>query len=669
MMKNPANRRKHSRRKGWGRRLLALLSWVGGIGLVLILATSALGLYAYQTRVKLVNARLEQWFPGQQVSVRSIEFAEIGKIKIEGLSVRIGDENPEETLAVPEILLTYNLIDLRATGKFDSITLDGARISIDETTQTRLEGGGAGPEQHPLFPLSYFTGELRLIDASWDVALPGWPRIRGRGDVETRAFGFDGDSLSREPISGEIRRLTFGEAPRLASADGVRFSLRMDEARSLYFLDSLELTQPVLNLSPQLLEFLLPRTDALEPPSPAWPSVEIGRLLVTEGRFRVEGFDGSREGSPRLPDLDFSASFDWEGISYAGGRIDSSQPVELELKDLDLAGGEETLLRSPSVRIEAESLGRAVHDGTIDAVIIDEADLRITDDSLSRWKDFGIPKGGRKPFHLGTVEVQGGSFHLADFAPGPAGEPFPLITARFDATLQDISSDDSGALSSGAIQFAGITDFSLIGPEAPSTSVPLLRFPSAEISLIWDRFRSAKRIERLTVTAPEVRITDRSLGGWSGGHDKGPQSQPEPEPVIQVSRLDVQDGAFLVDTEEWISPRLPQLTGRFSLRNEEEEEPDLAGPEYRLQVDGLNVVDRSADPAGEAPATPMLPLSSPSPTTASSAETMSIERVHILFTAEEWFRERKIRRLRAEGGLLHLGESLDRILGRVGDNP
>ncbi|MBU6179363.1 MAG: hypothetical protein KGR69_06845, partial [Verrucomicrobia bacterium] len=514
--------------RGIARWLLRFFLRSTGIVAGILLVVGLIAAVLYANRVRLLNRTLALLVEPFRVSVEEIDFYPIGVIRITGLELAPKSAPPDARLAaIPEVIVTYRLEELRRTRRLENITLRRPILTLDDTLRDALSAhpaspagkSSAAPDGTPflLSRLALFTGDLSVEEGRFRVALSSAPPLEGTWSFRTAAIDFEEASgLIRTPFSWHLRDLALGENGSGGSIDAFSGQGRVSADLSRIELDAVRLERPEFRISPSLFPSKAhPATTApaapaapAPPADPAYPAhrgrsleLTVRGLTLHDASVTLSGFDG-REGRGRFPDVAFGASLNAPELSLRGGRWDSGGPLRLTLANLQAGSGGIPFLSAGKILVEAGSLVSLIEERRLSSITVDSLDFLGTDESLARFlgpaesrPDAAGEPG--KPWTIGTLTLGESSILIRNLT--LRGEPAPEFTSAVKGTLRELRFGGADGFASDGRQSLVLTQSRLRAPGSAEASDPLISLEHAELEGRWSEFQREKVLDRLVV--------------------------------------------------------------------------------------------------------------------------------------------------------------------------
>ncbi len=565
--------------------------------------------------------------------------------------------------SIAKIQAGYDKAELAKNGPVaSSLLIDRPVLKIDPAWfvgEDSADSESGQKERKRGWP-EWIQGPMEIRQAQLSYTHPGSVLVRGRLNFHTDHPGhFGADGLSQTPYRLTLDEVEVGEQAVFGGIGSLSAVWRMSSDARRYAIESLELDEPMLTAVPAWFpeRITAENQEELDAKRPAMDplAISVDRLKISRADLSWQGFDGSRAGAPRFPDLSFGVpSLDWSDLSIREGRLDSAGLVELAVTDLDFKGGSESLVRADSAVFRAKTLGAVVHDGHLMSASGSSADIYISDDSISYWRRPDRRRSKESSGYTFRVDSLGLPDAIVQVRDLQAGfYPIPHIETEISTLLVDLSFDRRG-MHTSSLQIAKLSELSLHGPGVDMSSQPLLNFSEAELEVVWDRFMIANVIEKLEIQAPVLTFTDSGLGSWMEPRDRSKLPiGPINRPVFRIKDLDIYSGILHADADRAFDGMVPKVTGLFELHNEEigQEAGELG---YRLKLSGLKLRNHGH---GQALGNPLFPGQS-----VDSEEVAKIAAAEVDFTAVGIQRQRRIKKVKVSGGELQVGEGLKDVV-------
>lgn len=667
-----------------------------------LLLVSLLALLLYLNRVRLLNQALAVLVEPFRVSVEEIDFTPLGTIRVQNLLLSPKGAPADALLAsIPEVLLTYRFSELRNTGRFENLTIREADVRVDEAILSAFSRPANPQENQPppepflLSRLALFTGALVVEDSRFLVAIDMVPRIEGRWSFHTEALDFEASGLSRTPFAWRLSEIRIGPEARDGSIAALSGEGRVTADLQRFEFGPLHLERPRLRVTPQTLAY--PKQKAPDPPesishsptpapdSPAEPSTRSFHwqsLAILDGQFSIQGFDG-QPGGPILPDLAFDCSFTSPPFRFAEGRWHSEAPLELVFREVQAGSGGLPFLSTESIRLELDSLESLLESHRIGTIVLEKADLLVTNETLARFlsprrpphpdeeaegeADAPAPpatsepdegSSATAPWIIDKLEIQPSTVLLRDLDLGETRAP--EVFTSLQGTLRDLRFGGGQGFASEGTQSLLLEQTHLRPPGAAASAAPLLSTEKIELDGQWAEFQSENILDRLVIHGPRIEFTDEALGDWLRGAAPSEETpRPIDRPVFKARHFEARDGQLVADSS-FATGRVPKVHATFSL---ETSPPRNGDPySYRLHLEDFAIRNhaRALEAAGP-----------PSPQAASSVarqplaegEVFRVQHMEVDFTASGLQRTRRIDKLKMDGAVLTVGEGLKAIAG------
>ncbi|MEM9478433.1 MAG: hypothetical protein AAGA58_02095 [Verrucomicrobiota bacterium] len=365
--KSPQNRR----------RFAAWLASVGGCYVLLFAAVVA---------VALAN------LPGVANAVLASQGGHIGDLSIHGRnSIEVQDVTWRGN--GQEFSVERGTVRLRwkeaFTPELAAVRLERPRVAIRELPET--ETGPVAPSDST--PMSLHLDKLEIIDGQVIVELPDAPRIESQWNLTAPEIEIDGTKISTGRVALQLDglKITDNDENRtvLASAERLQTELQVSESGASILLFDIDANNPTIHLEPEHLEnleALLAENDESAGTPPI--TLAIDRLSVENADVKLSGFE--RRPSWLVPDVAFHADLSLSDLRFDRTTVASPAPIVAKFRDILIDGGsdnsgEGVLTKIKALEVEAipDSL---LADGWIERVDIQEPDLQISFDRLSRFE-------------------------------------------------------------------------------------------------------------------------------------------------------------------------------------------------------------------------------------------------------------------------------------------
>lgn len=644
----------------------ALLSAAVVAGMLMLVAVIA-GI-VYLNRVQIVNRALAVLVEPFRVSIGELDFHPLGTVHLTDLRLAPKSAPEGAWLAeIPAVEITYRFGELRATRRFDDITLRGPVVRLDGPIWESLAPNPAspGPDAKPLLlsRLAYFTGTLSVTNGTFFVDKPGVPQLTGTWSVQTGALEFDEGGLSRTPFAWTLRDLAFGPAGengRLAHFTG---SGRVSADLSRYSFGPIHLRGLDLTITPDLF----PPTQegqvdypTLSGPAKSPPELQFERITATDLSLALAGFDGL-DGRPRLPDLSFTTALDLPGLGYREGRWEHPEPIALTLTDPQAGSGGTPFFNGDLLNLTIPSLPALLAEHRLGSMELGRADVLLTDQTLSRFlrktddKPADPDKRTGKPWIIDSLTVGRSGVLMRDLRLGE--KPMPGLSTSLAGELRDLRFGGGSAFDSSGVQRLTLEQTEVRAPGAGAASAPLLDLERSDLVVDWSEFDRDKRIRRLEVRGPKIEFTDAALGEWLRGGEPG-EEEPRPidRPVYKVDELAVTGGRLTADSS-FAAGKVPKIDAGFSIST-------LAGEtaphNYRMQFDDFSIRNHARVFEFVGPPRPGTTSLPGSPV--NEGEVFRVECITLEATATELQRTRRLGKLKLDGAGMIVGEGLRSIV-------
>ncbi len=645
------------------------------IFLAVVGSVFGVGVYIYKNRVYFVNRHLSTLSKNYLATIDHLEFSERGRVQISNFRVKARDAlDKPDLFHSPSVELTYNLGDLSANRKLDSILVKEPRLYIDEGTFQRGEvdpRSGKG-KNVDLQALANFTGSFTIEEGDLYVDLPSSPPVRSKWSFKSGQLGFGRDGLTDYPFLSELRDLEIGDQGVFGRIDQVRAEWKFNKNLSKWKVLSLIMLRPVVTVMPEWLPSILPGED--KPSSKiSMPEMEVSldQLVLNNLDLKILGFDG-KDRRALIPDIVFQSDLvDWHNLNYKNRRFGSQGALSLEMKDLSIGGGRANLMVSEKVLFATESLGALLHEGHLKSARAENAKFLVSDDSLALWREGGerSAKGESKPFRVDELELPDAEYVMDDFFSIQTKKLFPRIQSGVSTTLKNVWFDHKG-MHSESMQIAELKNFSIHGPGVAAEKDPVVKFPKGHLRINWDKYLELNEFEEVKIEQPVVSVTDETLGEWAG--NSANRSTAGNQPVFAFRDIEILHGTLLADSRAALDGMVPKVKGDFSLTNSDvSPSATNSEEEYHLQISNLQLSNHSAVdsvPNGPVPSIfpdSLLPNSEP----LKSEEVVKVEKAHIYFTAAGIQRDKRIKKISLEGGILRVGEGLKDVVKKPEGEP
>ncbi|MDF1751285.1 MAG: hypothetical protein P1U89_00770 [Verrucomicrobiales bacterium] len=607
------------------------------------------------------------------ITFGSFDVKNVGNVEIGDFRIATkGEGESRDIFSSPKVLVTYDWKNFNKTRKLDSILVKSPSLYIDEETLEKIIATAETGKRDgiDLKALSYFTGSFVVEEGDLFLDLPTSPPIRARWDFQTEKLGYGKDGLTIHPFLTELRNLEIGDQGVFGKIDRVHTHWRFNSKLSKVKLDDLIIDNPVITVMPEWLT--LNDDGELEPvPSGTVPplNLELAEFVVKNPNIKILGFDGSD--SPYvIPDISFeSVGVEWKDLFIKNGRLDSKGPVTLKARDVKIGGGRANLVEADVADFAADSLGAIVHDKRLSFAKGKNAKILISDDSLAIWNDKELPpiSKKRKPFRIDVLDLPEAEYLMTDFIPRKIGKSLPRLETGITTTLKGVWFDKAGMHMTDE-QSAELKNFVLHGPGVVEQKVPLINFPKGTLKLDWERFINSKEMDEVIIEQPAISLTDDSLGEWAVNDDlQDGLNGPNDAPVYKVKDIELSDGTLVADSRLVLDGMIPKVKGNFTLENAGEGSEEEF--EYQLVISDLLLSNHSQEGGGNSEIPSLFPGSVlPDGEPLKSEEVVKVEKAIIDFTAAGLQRQRRIKKVKLEGGVLRVGEGLKDVVKKPSEN-
>lgn len=641
----------------------ALLSAVVMAGVLILVAVIA-GV-VYLNRVQIVNRTLAYLVEPFRVSVGELDFHPLGTVRIRDLRLAPKNAPGDAWLAdIPETEITYRFREMRATRRFEDITLRGPVIRLDEAMFDALAPGettDADPKPLLLSRLALFTGTLSVTNGRFEIEKPGLPRLEGTWSFQTGALDFDEAGLIRTPFAWTVSDFALGPDGKNGSLASFTGSGRVSADLKRFDFGPITLRGAELDITPDLFPptkegSVTDPTVSLTTLSGPAPELNFERITAENVAVRVSGFDGP------VPDIAFETGLTLEDVSFRESRWQHPGPIHLTLTEPQAGSGGTPFFTANRIDLSAGSLDALVSGRRFGEVSIGRADLLLTGDSLSRFLgDAGNEtadepdKTTRQPWIIDRLSVGTSSLLMEDLEVG--GKAMPEISSSFEGTLHDLRFAGGQAFASDGLQNLVLGQTRIRAPGAGRTSEPLLGLERTEVELNWSDFNRDNRIRRLNVRGPKIEFTDAALGDWLRGGEPGEEvARPIDRPVYKVEDLKISGGRLVADSS-FAAGKVPKIEAGFTIETLPPRDDDPFS--YRLQLDEFSIRNhaRAFEFVG-----PPRPGTTSTGSPLNEGDVFRVKRIDLDFTAAELQRTRRLGKLKLDGASLIVGEGLRAIV-------
>lgn len=563
-------------RRFWRR----LFRWMFLLGFVGVLLLGGGLWWGYLERVSLANRALAQIGP-YQAQLEGLDLDRNGHLEVRGLVLK-DRKSGATVLRLPRLVGEVGIDHLRAR-RLTEITLEEPEILVD---QRWLQGTADAAPAAPVDPTKppvlagYSIGRFRIKNAK----LGFHPNARTTAEV---TINYEAEDVAVD-ASGRIRsgeqELALQQLKINSESDGAR-PVRLEEFRvkgrvkeGVLELDELALKQPELHATPTLLAALMgtaaemkeqhaarrarsqpdappvaraPATDGNPGAGSLLTGVRIGRLEILDAGVSAKRFV---EGNPMgrvLPESEVHFTYRTSGIEWQFGKAPTMDAHALEVAYLSIATPDNqghVRMKEGQVQVAKVVPGQPLR---VEQLLLQEPQVRWT-------------PALRKLLERAQGREAPATAPPAAAAPRPEKAAFPgvlLVKARLakaDVALKDPqlmtfflevkggvdTSDlllDSRGWHSPQRQSLDVEQGRLTFPPAPSGAAkkPWLELPRGELVITPDEWNRTKRVERLMLEKPVVRIRDGNTP-WLAMTD--PELVGPPYPVPEGSPPPVATG-------------------------------------------------------------------------------------------------------------------------------
>ncbi|MDF1815856.1 MAG: hypothetical protein P1V20_26895 [Verrucomicrobiales bacterium] len=669
------NRKKHSRRKGFWRRFLIAILWLSAIGLVGAGGVFYAGYHSYKNRAEYVNRYLESLSTDYDVTIGSLVISEIGNVDLVDFAIKSKGQ-AKEIFTSPLVQVTYDWLKFNETRKLDSVLIKSPSLYIDEETLTGIQETTANSKKNgiDLTGLVHFTGSFEVEEGDLFLDLPTAPPIHARWVFKTDQLGYAKDGMTKNPFETGIRKLEIGDEGVFGTIEEVNARWRFNSNLSKIQIEELELLNPSLSIMPEWITLNQSNQEPVKPiPGQV---VEIDHLLVKNADIKVLGFDGVHS-KKIVPAMAFkTGKVEWEDLFVRDGKLDSKGPVDLNAYDIVVGGGREDLVSADYAEFRADTLGTVIQGKRITSVKGRHVDVLISDDSLSLWREKPerLHKSKAQPFYIDRMELPDTDFLMRDYVSLISRKPMPRVETDVSTVLHNIRFDRAGMHLKGK-HSAEIENFVIHGPGVAEGEEALMRLPVASLKFDWERFMFHDEIEVLKMEQPFINVTDTTLGEWAEPPNYADRPiGPVNRPVFKFRELEVIEGALEADSRLVFDGMIPKVKGSFSLKNERVGQ-SLNEFGYRLEVSELQMSNHPhGDGRREVSDVPSLFPDSvlPGLEPLKSEEVIKVSKAYVDFTAAGIQRQRRIKKVTLDGGILRVGAGLKDVVkkpGKITDIP
>ncbi len=691
------------RRLRWlGRWLLKLAGWFFALSIVIILIGGLVAWFAWRNLTDLANVVVARFAAPYRVELGLVDVSRTGEVHIDDVRVRppreLADDEDAPWVSLEGMDLTYDLQELREERKFQTVTLRGPVIRIDDASLERLgigEKGVIDPEQAaPATPDLAYLGRIadrvEVIGGELTIDTSRAPRLEAKWDLSVPTVDFASeDWLNREPLGLRLTEVRVGEGASGGRIERIAVSGRVRADLGGLEIGELAITRPTLAITPDWLptETASDARTSLEETPAGTDAFEvlIGVLKISDARVSLAGFAGGELApGPRLPDVAFGTSINWRELRLAGGDISSANPLRLALEGVvvDAHEGARDGDTAPTAEIGALEItldpASLLSRGRLESVSLIAPRLSLTPASLAKMVVTATGESGEEkasaPWELGSLAVRDGELSVSGWE--WEGRALPDLSLRWEGNLADLDAD----FDSQTGQILGLRDLR-VGSVGRGSIVAC---DAVDVEFSLDSWRHAGRLDALRVSRPLLDLTDDRLPDWVAGFSPGttPGSGQGggDGPVYRVGDLRVSDGAIRLDTDA-LGGRLPKLQGRFSLESSPGGEGESTP--YRFQLTDARLRSRegetmpdSGTALGGGALGGLFPQDAvPGETDAADRRGAIRERdvafvreLTIDFTAEGVQRDRRVESIEVRGGEFQLGKGLQEMVdGAAGE--
>lgn len=476
-------------------------------------------------------------------------------------------------------------------------------------TPESTEDEGDRPFEVVVNALSLRDAEVRV--RGFQDGKGGWafPDSRLQTGISWRGLHWDGQRLKTdEPLALAFSGLRVGEATEgrapLAEVEGIE--IRFDPAKlvALGRLESIRLTAPRLNLTPESTREIRELVGGTRAPDGAGQKApapwEIGAVSLTDGRLSAAGWDW--EDRP-LPALSFGLTAELKELSAGGLETEGapeSATQSIQLSELRIEGREPAQPVASVDRLVAEfALPDLLKRRRLARLAIERPALMVTDVTLPEWLGTWQPAGADT---LATADEPALPWAADDLS--VTGGTLKLDAKAFGGRLPDLQGDFSLA----ALPTEG-------AEPVDSLQRPLrLRFERLRVR---DRGQTpatgiAEPAEKPATEVPPPPVPER-LGGLFPQDPPVAKAEPEGVPSGQRGSIAEQDVAMLRELSIDFTPQGVQRDRRI-------ERIEVKGGEFQVgdALQRLVTGDEAAPAPVQAPAPPP-PAAEPAPQAAAGA--------------------------------------------------
>ncbi len=687
-------------RRGLGRRLSRIIFRL----LLLLLIVSTAALILYVNRVHLINQTLAYLIAPFRVQVGEIDFFPFGQVRISDLTLTPKDAPDGSPLArISEARITYRLSELRATNRFDDLSLFGAHVRLDQKNLDTLlsprasESGESHPENlssdlkeaEPflLSRLAVFTGSLSAENGRIQVDLDAFPPLETEWDFHCERFDLEG--IRPTTLSCTLRNLQVGK-----DASGGQIALLSGKASlapdlSQVEIESLLIRSPDLRITPELFprsassesqaqktqQGQLTHSTLSDHPGKS-PTFLLRGLQIEDARLALTGFDG--KGSlPSLPDLSFAVSATFPEIRFQNGLISNDQPLSLDFTSVHAGSESHEFFSSDRVHLRLHSLSDLIHRQQIAEVRIANPTLLASDESLARLLSSTKNEKNHEsvtspPWVIQSFVLDSGSLKVEKLTL-PESVSLPDLSATLSAELKDLRFGGADGFYSDGRQSLSIRQLRINAPGATEAKTPLLNLSQVDATVDWKSMKSEHRIEKIALREPLITLTDETLGSWAdvltalATTSTTPRetrldqpttpvpvsSTPAQTPVYAVTDLSLTSGKLLIDTSA-AHDTIPKVQADLLIetRTDSQTPPDS----YRLTLSDVAIQSRVLDHDH------LSHIASP------EDGILSVKKLHADFNARELQQDKRIGVVRLDGALLTVGDGLKSTFGQQLDS-